>query len=225
MQVEQEQQQKSVVEYLAALVWDGTPRIDRWLVDLAGADDTEYVRRASRALLVAAVRRARHPGCRFDQLLVIDGPQGSGKSRALQLLAVEGAWFGNDLPIEGSTRDLIEATAGKWIVEASELRSLGRSATAALKACLAQTHDQARLAYQREVTRTPRRFVIVGTTCDAAYLADPTSNRRIWSIRIRQFDLKKLAEMRDQLWAEAAAMEAAGEAIDIALATPNAPSA
>ena len=225
MQVEQEQQQKSVVEYLKALVWDGTPRIDRWLVDLAGADDTEYVRKASRAFLVAAIRRVRQPGCRFDQLLVIDGPQGTGKSRALQLLAVESAWFGDYLPIQGSSRALIEATAGKWIVEAGELSRLGRSAAAALKACLSQTHDQARLAYQREVTRWPRQFVIVGTTCAAEYLADPTSNRRIWPIRIRQFDLKKLAEIRDQLWAEAAAAEAAGEAIDIALATPNAPSA
>ena len=44
-------------------------------------------------------------------------------------------------------------------------------------------------------------------------------------MRIQQFDLKKLAEIRDQLWAEAAAAEFAGEAIDIALATPNAPSA
>lgn len=224
MQVEQEQQQKSVVEYLNSLVWDRTPRIDRWLVDLAGADDTEYVRKASRAFLVAAVRRARQPGCRFDQLLVIDGPQGSGKSAALRILAVDNAWFGDDLPIE-SSRALIEATVGKWIVEAGELQGLGPSEAAALKACLSQTHDQARLAYQRQVTRTPRQFVIVGTTCAAEYLADPTSNRRIWAIRIQQFDLKTLAEIRDQLWAEAAAAEAAGEAIHIALATPNAPSA
>ncbi len=224
MQVEQ-QQPKSVAEYLGMLAWDGTPRIDRWLIDLAGADDTEYVRKASRALLVAAVRRARQPGCRFDQLVVIDGPQGSGKSRALQLLAVENAWFGDAFPIEGTARDLIEATAGKWIVEAGELSGLSPSDAANLKACLSRTHDEARLAYQREVTRSPRQFVIVGTTCAAEYLSDATGNRRIVPISVRHFDLAKLAEIRDQLWAEAAIAEATGEAIDIALAMSNAPSA
>jgi predicted P-loop ATPase len=224
MQIEQ-QQPKSVVEYLGTLAWDGVPRIDRWLIDLAGADDTEYVRRASRAWLIAAVRRARKPGCRFDQMLVLDGPQGTGKSRALQLLAVENAWFGDDLPIEGVARELIEATAGKWIVEASELGRLGAETAAALKACLSRTYDEARLAYQREVTRSPRQFVIVGTTCAAEYLSDATGNRRIVPISVRHFDLAKLAEIRDQLWAEAAIAEASGEAIDIALATSNAPSA
>jgi predicted P-loop ATPase len=224
MQVEQ-QQPKSVVEYLGGLAWDGVPRIDRWLIDLAGADDTEHVRKASRALLVAAVRRARKPGCRFEQLVVINGPQGCGKSRALELLAVEGAWFSHDLPIHGSSRDLMEATSGKWIVEAGELLCVTSADAAALKAYLSRTHDEARPAYQREVTRSPRQFVVVGTTSAAEYLSDATSNRRIVPISVRHFDLAKLAEIRDQLWAESAIAEATGEAIYIALATSNAPSA
>jgi predicted P-loop ATPase len=34
-----EQLPKSVVDYLDSLVWDATPRLDRWLIDCAGATD------------------------------------------------------------------------------------------------------------------------------------------------------------------------------------------
>jgi len=82
---------ESVIDYLNSLAWDETPRLDRWLVECAGADDSPYVRAVSRAMLIAAVRRARHPGCRFDQMPVLEGPQGCGKSAALRVLA--DAWL------------------------------------------------------------------------------------------------------------------------------------
>jgi predicted P-loop ATPase len=212
-----ETSEKSVTDYLNALVWDGVPRLDRWLVDLAGAEDSAYVRAVSRAMLVAAVRRARHPGCRFDQMPVIEGPQGCGKSRALAVLAVEDAWFSDFLPLaDGDVRKLIEATHGKWIVEASELAGMSRSDSAALKSFLSRPADEARMAYQRTPTRVPRHFMVVGTTGATDYLRD-TGNRRFWPVRVVRFDLARLAEIRDQLWAEAAIAEAAGEALDLPL--------
>ena len=261
----QEAKNKSVTEYLGALVWDGTPRLDRWLVDCAGAEDSPYVRAASRAMLVAAVRRARQPGCRFDQLPVLDGPQGCGKSGALRLLAVEDDWF-SDLPLlDGDVRRIIEETKGKWIVEASEIQHLFQAdddeddeddedaddaddegdggdegggtddddddegedddlpSAAALKSFLSRSVDEARMPYQREHTRVPRQFVVVGTTAAATpYLGGATDHRRIWPICVGRFDLDRLTEIRDQLWAEAAVAEITGESIDLAAAAPSA---
>lgn len=210
---------KTVTDYLSSLVWDGTPRLDRWLVDCAGAEDTPHVRAACRMILVAAVRRARHPGCRFDQLPVIDGPQGCGKSSALRVLAVEDGWF----------TDLADVTLGTWIVEVAELESFRESAEdeekdresaprrapSALKAFLARTHDKARLAHQRDV---PRSFVVVGTTSAADYLVDSTGNRRFVTVHVQRFDLERLRAIRDQLWAEAAVAESAGETILVVIA-------
>ena len=248
---------KSVTEYLGTLVWDATPRIDRWLVDCASAEDSSYVRAASRAMLVAAVRRARHPGCRFDQMPILDGPQGCGKSSALRLLAVEDDWFTDALPrLDGDVRRIIEATQGKWIVEACELESLlqsddadadadadadedddddddaggddggngddGLPPAAALKSFLSRSVDEDRMPYQVERTRVPRQFVVVGTTAATPYLEDATGNRRIWPIHVRRFDLVHLAEVRDQLWAEAAVAEITGESIDLAAVAPSA---
>lgn len=229
---------KSVIDYLGSLIWDGVPRLDRWLIDYAAAEDSPYVRSASRSMLVAAVRRARKPGCRFDQMPVLDGPQGCGKSAALRVLAVKDEWFTDFVPLtDGDMRRIMEATQGKWIVEASELEGLLRGPgeteeeeeeeadpppAAALKAFLSRTHDEARMAYAKEVSRVPRHFVVVGTTAATPYLDDATGNRRIWPIRVGRFDLDRLAAVRDQLWAEAAVAEALGESIDLAATSVSA---
>jgi Virulence-associated protein E len=63
-----------VLDYLDALKWDGTPRLDRWLVTYAGAEDTELNREFGRIALVAAVRRARRPGIgRADSIVPARG--------------------------------------------------------------------------------------------------------------------------------------------------------
>jgi predicted P-loop ATPase len=202
---------KSVRDYLDALVWDGKPRIDRWLIDCAGADDTPHVRAVSRRALVGAVRRVRQPGCKLDEMLVLESPQGMGTSSALRILAVDDRWFTDDLPLESDAAQLVKATAGKWIVEASA--SKGCSSSALLKACLSRRCDMTRLPYDRKSSLVPRQFVIVGTTSETDYLRDATSNRRFWPVRIQRFDLERLRADRDQLWAEASVAEATGESI------------
>lgn len=214
---------KSVADYLTSLVWDGIPRIERWLIDLAGAEDTPHVRAAGRLMLVAAVRRARDPGCRFDQLPVLVGPQGSGKSSALRVLAVDEAWFADGVSlVDSDARHFIEATAGKWIVEASELVGMEGSERDAFKALLSRSADEARLAYQTERSRVPRSFVIVGTSGQSDdYLVDVDGGggRRIVLVHVQRFDLDRLLAVRDQLWAEAAIAEASGEAIHLVTET------
>ena len=88
-----------VREYLDELRWDGMTRIDSWLIDYANAEDTDYVRAVGALLLVAAVRRIRSPGCKFDEMPVLQSVQGFDKSTALSILAVKPEWFSDDLPL------------------------------------------------------------------------------------------------------------------------------
>jgi predicted P-loop ATPase len=88
-----------VSDYLDKVKWDKTRRVDDWLVRYAGAQDTEYTRAVGRLKLIAAVRRVRHPGCKFDEMMVLEGPQGNLKSTLLQTLAVNEEWFSDDLPL------------------------------------------------------------------------------------------------------------------------------
>lgn len=202
---------KTVREYLDGLVWDKKPRLEKWLIDYAGAADTPRLRAISRAVLIGAVRRVRTPGCKVDEMLILEGPQGSGKSAALRVMAIEDDWFTDDFPVDKDSAKLVETTAGKWIVELSELNGMSAGDVAALKAQLSTQHDTAkRRPYAQAGESIPRQFVIVGTTAATEYLRDPTGNRRFWPIRVERFDLDRLRVDRDQIWAEAAVAEAAG---------------
>jgi hypothetical protein len=202
-----------VRDYLDGLAWDRTPRLDLWLVTYGGAMDSPLVRAVGSLMLIAAVRRVRDPGCKFDEMLVLESDQGTDKSSALAILAVREEWFGDDLPLNGDSKRVIEALAGCWIVEAAELKGMRRGDVEHLKALLSRRVDRARLAYGRLPVARPRQCVIFGTTNSAQYLRDGTGNRRFWPVRVSRFDLAALRRDRDQLWAEAAAREAAEESI------------
>jgi hypothetical protein len=202
-----------VVDYLDGLSWDGTPRLDGWMSAYLQADNTEYTRAVGTLMLVAAVRRVRQPGCKFDEMVVLESEQGKAKSSALAVLAVNEDWFSDDLPLSAEAKLVIERTQGRWIVEAGELSGMGKKGVEHLKAFLARRRDSSRMAYGRMTHDAPRHFIVVGTTNDERYLIDNTGNRRFWPVRVGDIDLDALASDRDQLWAEAAAREAAGESI------------
>jgi predicted P-loop ATPase len=168
--------------YLDALRWDGTPRLDRWLVTYAGAIPSEYVDAVGALVLIAAVRRVRRPGCKFDELLILESRQGTLKSSALRLLCPDDDWFSDDLPLGVDSKLVIERTAGKWIIEAAELHgNRGREAEQLKSFLSRQVDGPVRLAYARLATTLPRQFVIIGTTnARLAYLRDSTGGRRFW---------------------------------------------
>lgn len=201
-------------DYFAELVWDGTPRLDTWLIDYAGAPDTTYVRFVSSIPLIAAVRRIRQPGCKYDEMLVLEGTQGMNKSSALRALCPVPDWFSDDLPLNVDSKRIIESTLGKMIIESSDLAGKRKTEVELLKAMLSRQVDgPVRMAYGRLSTERPRQFVIIGTTNSDAYLMDITGARRMWPVKIQGFNVEGIIRDRDQLWAEAATREANGESI------------
>ena len=206
-----------VRQYLNSLTWDGTERLDKWLTTYTGAIDTEYTRSVGALMLIAAVRRVRKPGCKFDEMVVLENPtQGGDKSTLLATLAEHDDWFSDDLPLNADSQRVIERTRGRWIIEAAELSGMKKADIEHLKAFLSRQCDRARMAYGRFVDDVSRQFIIVGTTNNSEYLLDPTGNRRFWPIKTEQVDIAALRRDRDQLWAEAAAREAKGESIRLA---------
>jgi hypothetical protein len=201
-----------VRRYLDGLTWDGMKRLDSWLIAYGGATDSPYVRAVGALPLIAAVRRVRQPGAKFDELLILESPQGTFKSSALRALCPDEGWFSDDLPLGVDSKLVIERTAGRWIIEAAELHGNSGREVEALKAFLSRQCDgPVRLAYGRLPVTVPRQFVQIGTTnASASYLKDGTGARRFWPVAIAGFDVESLRRDRDQLWAEAAARERAG---------------
>ena len=203
-----------VRDYLDGLRWDGKPRLGSWLVDYCGARDTDLNREIGRKMLIAAVRRVRQPGCKFDYIVVLEGPQGVGKSTLLSKLAGEDNY--SDAEIIGSDkREQQEAVQGVWIYEIAELQGLHKSDVIGIKVFASKTVDRARPAYARVREDRSRRCIFVGTTNENTYLRDETGNRRFWPVRIGRIDLVGIDRDRDQLWAEAAKVEATGEPLVI----------
>lgn len=206
-----------VRDYLGKLAWDGIERIDNWLSVYGGAEDDALTRAVGRIVLIAAIRRIRQPGVKFDEMLVIEGDQGTLKSSAIAALSPNPEWVTDSLALSAEEKVVIEQTAGKWLAEIGELSGYRKREVEHIKAFLSRQVDSARLAFGRLRIDRPRQFVVIGTTNEKNYLIDDTGDRRFWPVRIKRFDVARLAADRDQLWAEAAHWEAEGESIRLPL--------
>jgi predicted P-loop ATPase len=204
-----------VRDYVVGLQWDGVERIDNWLTTYAGVASTSLSQAVGAIFLTAAVRRVTKPGCKFDELMILESPQGTNKSSMLKALCPEVEWFSDDLPLGVDSKQLIERTSGKWIIEASELHGYSNADVEKLKAQLSrQTDGPVRLAYARVPVEVARQFVPAGTgNPQAHYLRDATGNRRFWPFKVTQCDVDAVLRDRDQLWAEAVVREASGASI------------
>lgn len=192
-------------EYLETLKWDGIPRVDTLLIDYFGTEDTEYTRMVIRKTLTAAIARVMNPGVKFDNMLILSGPQGVGKSTFFSILGRE--WYSDSLAtFEG--KDASELIQGYWIIEAGELTGFNKSEMNAVKQFLSKKTDVYRVPYGRRTGEFPRSCIIVGTTNDKEFLKDRTGNRRFWPVDLGKHQVIKnvftqLPEEVDQIWAEA----------------------
>ena len=194
--------------------WDGVPRADTLLIDYLGAEDTPYIRAVTRKTLIGAVRRVLTPGCKFDNVLVLDGKPGIGKSTFFRKLG--GEWFSDSLSL-ADTRDktAAEKLQGVWIMEISEMQGTRKADVEVMKGFLSRQVDEYRAAYGRVVERHPRTAIICGTTnSTTGFLRDTTGNRRFWPVtvtggRLSVWDMTE--DTRAQIWAEVLACVSAGE--------------
>ena len=196
-------------DYLNSLRWDGKARVASWLSYYLGADDTAYTRAIGRFFVISMVARVRKPGCKADQTIVFEGPQGCFKSTTCRILASP-RWFSDALP-DLRSKDSSEHLRGVWVVEISELAAFRRADIEVLKAFMSRTSERYRPAYGRETVHEPRQCIFVGTTNASLYLHDPSGGRRFWPVKVGTIDPAALEHDRDQLLAEADALFLGGE--------------
>lgn len=201
-----------IVDYLegCAASWDQCTRLSAWLPTYMGAQDTPIVRRVGRMWLISAVARAMKPGAKVDHVLVLEGDQGAGKNRALELLFGD-RWYLPELP-DLRDKDAMHALAGAWAACIDELRAIKASDVERTKSFLSRRIDRYRPPYERNVVSAPRRCVFAATTNAGQYLTDETGNRRYWSVTCGVIDHDAIVRDRDQLWGEALDAYRSGEA-------------
>jgi len=205
-----------VREYLQKLPeWDGIKRVDALLVDYFGAEKNSYTESVIRKTLTAAVARIYHPGTKFDSVLILNGPQGIGKSTFFAKLA--GMWFSDSLSLT-DMRDKSgpEKLQGYWILELGELAGMRKTDVETVKSFISRVDDKYRASYGLNVESHPRQCIIVGSTnAESGFLRDITGNRRFWPVRISGNGTKKpwqlAKEEVEQIWAETIAIYKNGE--------------
>ena len=205
-----------ILEYLESLpAWDEVPRIETLLVDYFGAEDSAYARAVIRKTMAAAVARIYCPGTKFDSVLILNGPQGVGKSTFFARLA--GDWFSDSLTLtDMRDKSGAEKLQGYWILELSELNGMKKADVETVKSFISRADDKYRASYGVNVESHPRQSIIVGSTnAESGFLRDITGNRRFWPVRIsgegskRPWDIDR--ETVQQIWAEALVIYKAGE--------------
>lgn len=201
-------------EYLDGLEWDGVPRLDTLLIDYLGAEDSPYVRAVTRKSFSAAVARVYRPGCKFDYVLTLVGPEGIKKSGLLTEMG--SPWFSDSFQTV-TGKEAYEQLQGSWIIEIAELSAFNRAETNAIKAFVTKREDKYRAAYGKHTRSWPRQSVFFATTNEPTFLKGHTGNRRFWPVAVSKRhepkaklvnDINSKREVIvglpvDQLWAEA----------------------
>jgi predicted P-loop ATPase len=200
-----------VREYLKRVqpLWDGEPRIGKWLEVYLGAKASEgmeasrvtrYLEAVGKKWLISACARVFQPGCKADCALVLEGEQGIRKSSALHVMG--GDWFTDQIEELGS-KDSSLQTHGVWILEIAELSAMKRAEIEAVKAFMSREVERYRPPYQARLVEIPRQCVFAATSNKNDWGRDETGARRWWPVACGQIDLKALRIDRDQLWGEA----------------------
>lgn len=198
----------SLTDWLDSLTWDGIERLNTWLADCAGVELTDYTQAVSRNWPIAMVARAYQPGCKMDNIPVLEGVSGLNKTQFLEVLG--GEWY-EALPMEFGTKDFLQTLQGVWLAEIPDMTGFERSDHSRVISMLSIPRDKYRKAYGYTPERYLRTTIFAATSEDDDYLLDRRGKRRFWPIRCTDINLDSLRQQRDNLFAEAVIRYRAGE--------------
>lgn len=215
-----------VKQYLESLEWDGVPRVETMFTTFLSAKDCELYHVYAKLFMIAAIKRVYKPGCKFDNMLVLQGEQGNGKSTFCEKLAVNDKWYNDNIIIADRDKDSLLYMQDAWIVIMDELDAWNKADSNAAKGFMSKRSDKFRAPYAQNSEEHPRHCVFIGNTNDETFLKDSTAitERRYWVIKTEgnwetSRDKIKLMtpEMINQLWAEAMVMYKENEDIELVI--------
>jgi energy-coupling factor transporter ATP-binding protein EcfA2 len=207
-----------VCDWIDSQVWDGRPRLATWLSISTGVPADIYHQAIGKNVVGGLVKRARRPGCKHDEVMILIGPQGCGKSELTKALALKPEWHTDSVTFDGSPQNVIPQLFGKIVVELSELDGVHKKEAGFIKRFLSAQSDNYTAKYSAFAEDHARRCIFVGTCNLQSPLVDDTGNRRFYPVRIaegHQINVDWLRAHIDQIVAEAAHLEAAGETFAI----------
>ncbi|QFG06912.1 hypothetical protein O157vBn_00076 [Escherichia phage vB_Eco4M-7n] len=214
--------------------WDGTARIEKYLIELFRPFDTELNRQIGVYFWLSLYNRLTNPGCQAPISIALIGGQNAGKSYFSKLLceAIMNDRHATPIPLNLAAQNFnpfLRAITGRSIIaNVGEMTGFKKADIENMKAFLTKTEDD--LDFKFEDTQVkPRQWIAIMDGNEYAGMQrDDTGNRRVYPIFVGQLadkdgqpnwskdfqaDLSTLKEDVWQLMAECAAwMEKHGEA-------------
>ena len=188
---------------ILSVSWDEIPRAETFFIDVLGVEDNVYNRECTRKWLLASLTRLFDNGVKFDEMIILQGGQGIGKSTTLQRLSLG---YYTDIT-EKLGDEVTFKVMRTWLVELSELSTMMKTDSDSFKAWLSATKDTVRKKYGGDPDDYPRTFTVLGTTNNKEILKDRTGNRRYWLMYCEKDKIKNTIWSLDinyilQLWGE-----------------------
>lgn len=196
-------------KYLSSIAWDGGKHIET--LTLHFQDERDVIGTFLRRWMIGACARAFEKT--QNRVLVLDGPQGIGKSKFAQWICAMPGYF-YEGPILTDDKDSLVRALNKWIWEISELGNTTRKADReALKAFLSMEEVSVRKAYARFERHGIALVNFIGTVNnEVGILSDPTGSRRFMIAHVQKIDWRSYIKLDvNQCWAEAMAAYLDGE--------------
>ena len=204
-----------VQTWVESTPWDGVSRLNAFYetVNTGGQMDKDLKHLLMRKWLIQAIGAAFEPdGIAAQGILTFTGKQNIGKTTWFKRLAPEDlnlVYTGHTLDVRSKDSQLIALKY--WIVELGEIDATFRkSDVSALKSWTTQAVDNIRRPYAMTESTYGRRTVFGASVNDEMFLADPTGNRRFWTIPAEALFLDHKIDMQ-QLWAEVLELWKEGE--------------
>lgn len=195
-------------EWMSGLEWDGIHRIHNFFPNYMGAVESDYSQAVSKNFWISMAARIFKPGCKMDNMVILEGKQGAFKSTALNVIG--GDWY-TESNESMTSKDFYQVFQGNLIIEIGELDSFNKAETTTIKKVVSTQVDRFRPPYGKSPQDFPRQCIFVGTTNDKHYLRDVTGARRFWPIFVTDIKLGEIKRDREQLFAEAVACFKRGE--------------
>lgn len=182
--------------YMKSLKYDGEDYISKLLPKYLGADDTFLNHWIMEHMLIGMVNRVFHPGCKFDEIMVLTGEQGVGKTSFIEKLALLPDWYCSLNNIKG--KDAVSNLVGKIVVELEEFVALRNAKTAdEAKLFISTRTSTVRLSYERFSADVDRTCIMIATTNDMTFLGDFSGERRYLPVQVHK-EKVRLPVMYDQ---------------------------
>lgn len=199
-----------VRDWVESVEYDGIERMTMFFIDVFGCDDNEYTRACGRNFWISMAARIYDPGCQVDNMIVLEGGQGLGKSQALRVIG--GDWYASQHESATNAKAFAEILQGQLMIEIPEMDSFNKAEVNTIKKVVSCQSDRYRGAYERKAENHKRRCVLVGTTNRDDWNRDETGARRFWPIKCADVPVRLdiLRDNRALLFAEAAAAFKAG---------------